>query len=278
MKLSKQLAKIGILLGLAVSFVGIQPACAQNSAIAPATSVTETVVPATSHTIADTRPSIIVVNFESGTVSAKVTDKHGFSAFLAAMRGESDNVRYDPADLGAGIADMIVEKLLNDGGFRLLERKQIDATVREQGIASGTVTVSTTPLDSLARKASMLGARYMITGSVTKFGFENHQVGGLFSTMATFGMVSVRQHKTEVTLSARVIDMTTGEIVAAIQGNGISHKGGGVTLLGMDSNGAGGGSAENRDFKETAIGEATARAVQDLVEKLEAKRSLLAMR
>ena len=256
MKLSTKLAKIGILLGLAVSFVGIQPASGQD----------------------DTRPSIVVINFESGTVSAKVTDKRGFSAFLAAMRGESDNVRYDPADLGAGIADMIVEKLLNDGGFRLLERKQIDATVREQGIASGTVTVSTTRLDSLATKASMIGARYMITGSVTKFGFENHQVGGMFASVATFGMLSVRQHKTEVTLSARVIDMETGEIVAAIQGNGISHKGGGVSLFGMNSNGAGAGSSENTDFKETAIGEATERAVRDLVEKLEAKRSLLAMR
>ena len=47
-----------------------------------------------------------------------------------------------------------------------------------------------------------------------------------------------------------------------------------VTLAGKVRN----GSAENRDFKETAIGEATALAVQDLVEKLEAKRSLLAMR
>src|SRR5205809_80658 len=88
MKLSTQLAKIALLLGLVVSFVGIQPASAQDSATTSATSVAESVVPATSRAIADTRPSIVVINFESGTVSAKVTDKRGFSAFLAAMRGQ----------------------------------------------------------------------------------------------------------------------------------------------------------------------------------------------
>jgi curli biogenesis system outer membrane secretion channel CsgG len=266
MKSSIQLATIGISLGLSVLFLGARPASAQDAAITTATVVAGRETPIPARPVADVRPSIVVINFESGTVSAKVTDKHGFSAFLAAMRGESDNVRYDPADLGAGIADMIVERLLNDGGFRLLERKQMDATVREQG------------LDSLATKASMVGARYMLTGSVTKFGFESHQVGGFLASVATFGALSVRRHKTEVTLTARIIDVTTGEIVAAIQADGVSNKGGGVNFMGMDSNGAAGGSAENRDFKETAIGEATERAVKDLVEKLAAKRSMLAMR
>ena len=264
MKLSTKLERIAIAVSVAAGAIGINSASAQDSAVSPAITAAaiETAIPARS--VTDIRPSIVVINFESGTVSAKVTDKHGFSAFLAAMRGESNNVHYDPADLGAGIADMIVEKLLNDGGFRLLERKQMDATVREQS------------MDSISRKASMMGARYMLTGSVTKFGFESHQVGGIFASVATFGALSVKRHKTEVTLSARIIDVTTGEIVAAIQADGVSNKGGGVSFLGMDSNGAAGGSAENRDFKETAIGEATERAVQDLVEKLEAKRSLLA--
>jgi curli biogenesis system outer membrane secretion channel CsgG len=226
----------------------------------------------------DTRPTLVVMNFESGTVAAKVKDKHGFSAFLAAMRGERDNEHYDPADLGAGIADMLVEKLLETGQFRLMERKQLDATVREQGIGTGTVASSTPAEIGAAARAAMTGARYMVTGSVTKFGFEEHQVGGLATSMATFGMLSVKRHTTEVKLTARVVDVATGEIVASFDGEGISNKGGGVSVMGIGAHGGGGGGAQNSNFKETAIGEATERAVQNLSEKLQAKRQQLAIR
>jgi curli biogenesis system outer membrane secretion channel CsgG len=235
-------------------------------------------VAANAQAATDGRPSIVVMNFESGTVSAKVKDKHGFSAFLAAMRGENNNEHYDPADLGAGIADMLVEKILNTGEFRLLERKQLDATVREQAITAGTPIAAAVSSTDPVMRASVLGARYMITGSVTKFGFEEHQVGGFAASMATFGMLSVKRHKTEVTLTARVIDVATGEIVASFDGEGQSDKGGGISVMGIGSNGGGGGGAENKNFKESAIGEATERAVQNLTEKLQAKRAMLASR
>ena len=226
----------------------------------------------------DSRPAIVVMNFESGTVAAKVKDKHGFSAFLAAMRGENNNEHYDPSELGVGIADMLVEKILNTGEFRLLERKQLDATVREQAIVAGSVIPAAASSTEPIARASVLGARYMITGSVTKFGFEQHEVGGFATAVATFGMLKVKRHKTEVKLTARVIDVATGEIVAAFDGEGESDKGGGISVLGMGSGGGGGGSAENKNFKETAIGEATERAVQSLTEKLQAKRTMLAAR
>lgn len=232
------------------------------------------VLTAQTPTAVDARPTLVVMNFESGTVAAKVKDKHGFSAFLAAMRGEGDNERYDPAELGAGIADLLVEKLLETGQFRLMERKQFDATVREQGIVTGTAASSTPAEIGAAARGAMMGARYMVTGSVTKFGFEEHQIGGFAASVATFGMLRVKRHKTEVKLTARVVDLATGEIVASFDGEGISNKGGGISLMGIGSRIGGGGGAKNSDFKGTAIGEATERAVQNLSEKLEEKRQL----
>src|SRR5438132_1203653 len=88
MKLSPQLAKIALLLGLVVSFVGIQPASAQDSAVSPAAVVISNEPITAARPVADTRPLIVIMNFESGTVAAKVKDKHGFSAFMAAMRGD----------------------------------------------------------------------------------------------------------------------------------------------------------------------------------------------
>ncbi|MDQ6718704.1 MAG: CsgG/HfaB family protein [Gemmatimonadota bacterium] len=115
------------------------PAKAQYPADVASATPASAVSQPLNRTAADPRPSLVVMNFESGTVAAKVKDKHGFSAFLAAMRGERDNEHYDPAELGAGIADMLVEKILNTGEFRLLERKQIEAAVREQMIAAGVI-------------------------------------------------------------------------------------------------------------------------------------------
>jgi curli biogenesis system outer membrane secretion channel CsgG len=85
------------------------------------------------------RPSLVVQGFESGTVSAQVQDRRGFAAIVAAMHG-GHNETYDPSQLGTGIADMLVEKLLDAGQFRLLERKPVDTPTNAQYIVAGSVT------------------------------------------------------------------------------------------------------------------------------------------
>jgi curli biogenesis system outer membrane secretion channel CsgG len=188
------------------------------------------------------------MGFESGTVSAQVQDKRGFAAIVASIHGNGVSEQYDPAQLGVGIADMLVGKLLESGQFRLLDR----STAQSSG-----------------------EAKYIVTGSVTKFGFEEHNVGGVFATMATFGLLSYKQHKTEVTLTARVIDAATGEIIASVSGEGVSNKGGGLRLGGVGAGGGGGADISNSSFRATAIGQATGRAVNDLAAKILEKRAAL---
>lgn len=187
------------------------------------------------------KPAIMVMGFESGTVTAQVRDKRGLGSILAGMGGGREGENYEPSQLGVGIADMLVEKLLATGQFRLLER-----TAAEPG----------------------KGAQFIVTGSVTKFGFEEHNYGGLAASVATMGLLNYKQHKTEVTLTARVINAATGEIVASVNGEGISKKGGGLRVAGIGSNGFGGGDVSASNFRATAIGEATERAVSDLAGKL----------
>src|SRR5687768_2601824 len=91
------------------------------------------------------QPTLMVMSFESGTVSAQVRDKRGFMSILSGIRrGKLES--YDPSQLGIGIADMLIEKLLASGQFRLIERNP-------------TVAGS---------------AQFIVTGSVTRFGFEEH--------------------------------------------------------------------------------------------------------
>jgi curli biogenesis system outer membrane secretion channel CsgG len=190
-------------------------------------------------------PTLMVMGFESGTVSAQVRDKRGFMSIVGSM-GRGAREDYDPSQLGVGIADMLIEKLLATGQFRLIERKP-------------TVAGS--------------GAQFIVTGSVTRFGFEERNVGGLVATVATMGMVGYKQHRTEVALTARVINAATGEIVASMSADGASGKGGGLRVFGLGSNGAGGGDISSSNFHATAIGQATGRAVANLAKKIVEQKS-----
>ncbi len=240
------------------------PAVISNGTATPAPALGPTIVPRAERT------ALMVMNFESGTVSAHVKDKRGLSAILAAMRGDNTNEHYDPAQLGTGIADMLVDKLLETGQFRLMERKALESVISEQKINAGAVV---TPEVAVASNASVLGAQYMVTGSVTKFGFEEHNIGGFAANMATMGMLGYRKHRTEVKLTARVVNTATGEIIASVNAEGVSNKGGGLRIFGMGANGGGGGGSDKKNFKESAIGHATERAVNHFVEKLVAKRA-----
>lgn len=186
------------------------------------------------------KPALVVMGFESGTVSAQVQDKRGFAALVAAMHG-GNNETYDPSQLGIGISDMLVEKLLESGEFRLLDRGLADAAK---------------------------SARYVVTGSVTRFGFEERNVGGFAATMATMGLLSYKQHRTQVILTARVINAATGEIVASFSAEGVSNKGGGLRLAGIGANGGGGADVSSANFRSTAIGQATGRAVNNLAARI----------
>jgi curli biogenesis system outer membrane secretion channel CsgG len=220
-----------------------QEALAQESSTAPAAMQAG---PAIAEPIAAKHevPAIMVMGFESGTVSAQVSGKRG----LMSMRGrmQYDGESYEPSQLGIGIADMLVEQLLATGQFRIIER---NAT------AAGS------------------SAQFIVTGSVTRFGFEERNVGGLLANVATMGMVGYKQHKTEVALTARVINAKTGEIVASMSADGASGKGGGLRVFGMGSNGLGGGDISSSNFRATAIGQATGRAVANLARKLVEQKS-----
>ena len=213
--------------------------------LAVASGVVPSVAPA-SHAAHSERPTLMVLGFESGTVSAQVKDRRAFQSILFAMHGDRNNESYDPSQLGIGIADMLIEKLLATGQFRLIERKPVD---------------------------SRSGAQFVVTGSVTRFGFEERNVGGIFASVATMGLLSYKQHKTEVALTARIINAATGEIVASVTSDGASGKGGGLRVFGMGSNGMGGADVSSSNFRSTAIGQATERAVSELAAKILEKRA-----
>ncbi len=191
------------------------------------------------------RPLVAVTDFDYGTVGY-----HWWGDY----------------DIGKGVADQIMDQLLEDGSFRVIERKKLDTVLAEQDFAhSDRADPSAAKLSKLGK---VLGVKYIITGSITKFGGEQNDKGGSLKGIH----VGLGKNKTEVTLTARMIDTTTGEVLLSAKGNGVSKKGGGLSF---GKSGLGNFGKSTSDFKESAIGEAQEAACAELVKSIVAKKDRL---
>ncbi len=170
-------------------------------------------------------------------------------------------------DVGKGISDMLVTYLVKDGTYSVIERKALDKILAEQNFSNSDRANPT----SAARIGKMLGVDAIIVGSVTEFGGENKntKVGGAGGRFGGFGVGGFghKSSKATVGIDARIVDTTTGEILAVATGKGESKRestsllGGGGSWRGF---GAGGVDFGSSDFQQTIIGEATKAAVEQM--------------
>ncbi len=183
-------------------------------------------------------------------------------------------------DVGKGVADLIVDELVNDGSYRIIERKRLDAILAEQNFSNSDRADPSAAAVSKVGKA--LGVKYLIVGSITKFGTEKKdtKVGGGGWGGGGFGLgkVGTSKGKANVALAVRIIDTTTGEIMASAKGAGESSRSG--LLLGGGGGkwgGAGVGEIDmgSSEYRDTILGEATEAAVKDVTAKLVAAKSRL---
>ena len=174
--------------------------------------------------------------------------------------------------VGVGIADLLAERLLAVGLFRLVERRELGALDGERRLGqSGTDSAEAATL----RRARLMGARYLIAGSVVQFGTDASHVAAGGGLRGVFGGFIFRRRLTRVALLARVVDVETGEIIAVVRGIGDSRKGGSLTLGGLGG-GAGGIATVGSDaWRNSALGEATERAVAQLGERLGEQRAIM---
>lgn len=201
---------------------------------------------------------VAVMNFDYATVSSSV----------AQIFGSSNT------DVGKGIADMLVDRLVNDGTYSVIERKALDKLIAEQNFSNS----DRADPSSAAKIGKLLGVSAIIIGSVTQFGRDdkNTNIGGaaIGGITGRFGIggFGKREAKAVVQITARMVDVNTGEILASAPGSGESTRGG-TTLLGAggSSGGAGAGAYDmsSKNFAATILGEATNKAVTEVAMKLE---------
>lgn len=175
-------------------------------------------------------------------------------------------------DVGRGISDLLIDRLLNKGTYRLIERRDIGKIVSEQNFSNS----DRADPSSAAKIGKLLGVDSVIIGDITQFGRDDKNTGiagGALSRWDKFGAgrVGLKSSKAVVGITARLIDVNTGEILASESGKGQSKRSG-TSLAGDGGNwGSGGGGGidmGSSNFSATIIGEAVGEAVSELAEKL----------
>jgi curli biogenesis system outer membrane secretion channel CsgG len=210
---------------------------------------------------AQQRKRVAVMNFDYATVYSNV----------AAIFGSNQ-------DIGKGIADILVDKLVNDGVYSVIERKQLDKILAEQNFSNS----DRADPASAAKIARILGVDAIIVGSITQFGRDDKStsVGGAGSKLGSYGLGGIKASKSTAvcTITARMIDTSTAEILASVQGHGEESRSG-AGILGGGGNWAGGGGGgldmRSSNFGATILGAAVNKATSDVAHGLDQKAASL---
>jgi curli biogenesis system outer membrane secretion channel CsgG len=181
-------------------------------------------------------------------------------------------------DVGRGISDLIIDRLINDGTYRVIERRDLDKLLQEQNFSNSDRADAATA----AKIGRLLGVDTIITGDITQFGRDDRNIGGggSFGRWDKYGVgnVGVRKAKAVVGITARMVDVNTGEILASVTGRGESTRSG-TNLLGAGGGYANGGSGQldmsSSNFSQTILGEAVKGAVTQVSSQLEQNASRL---
>jgi curli biogenesis system outer membrane secretion channel CsgG len=214
---------------------------------------------------AQQKKRVAVLDFEYGTVRSSA----------AAIFGTN-------RDVGRGVADLIVEKLVQSGAYSVIERKALEKILAEQNFAQSDRADSSTAV----RLGRVLGVDAIIIGSITQFGRDDKSTGigggALSRVTGRFGVGGVKrtESKAVVEISARMLDTETAVVLATAKGLGESTRTG-TNLLGAGAGSVvGGGTVDmtSKNFAATILGEAVNQSVTQLSQQLVAGAARLPTR
>jgi curli biogenesis system outer membrane secretion channel CsgG len=143
-------------------------------------------------------------------------------------------------NIGKQAADILSARLTNSGQFLMLERDDLDKVKSEQALNGET--------------SSIVGADYLIVGSISEFGRKTTSETGIFSRN--------KIQQAMATVNVRLIDTTTGQIVFSEEGSGEARAEANTTF------GVGERAAFDSTLNDKAISAAISQVVSDLMENL----------
>jgi curli biogenesis system outer membrane secretion channel CsgG len=185
---------------------------------------------------------IAVLNFESPNVGPDAP-----AGFFGA----------DAEEVGRGVSALLIEKLLKDGKYTVIDRSTLEEALKQQ---SENDRKETDAYAMAARVGRLLGLDAMIIGAITRYAVDDKKgSGGVVSS----GM-HTRKSKAFVEITARVFNVSTAEVMAEFKGKGESEQPGVVTTMQSKGHAQKAVQMLGSEFAESLFPEATRHAVEQI--------------
>lgn len=120
-----------------------------------------------------------------------------------------------PAEFARGLTEMLTTVLVGTNRFAVLERSAMSQIDQEQALGQTRTTKETA-----VQLGAMLGAQALITGDITAFTYNKSSIGGSVTNLVRGLSAAAERVTAEVTIDLRVIDATSGQILASAKGQG----------------------------------------------------------
>lgn len=120
-----------------------------------------------------------------------------------------------PAEFARGLTEMLTTILVATNRFAVLERAAMQQIEQEQAIGQTKTTKETA-----AQQGAMLGAQALITGDITAFTFNKSSIGGSVTNLVKGLTAAAERVSAEVVIDLRLIDATSGQVLASAKGRG----------------------------------------------------------
>ncbi|MGI4757607.1 MAG: CsgG/HfaB family protein [Janthinobacterium lividum] len=163
-------------------------------------------------------------------------------------------------DLGLTLSNLMVNEIAGAGKVQVVERSALDRVLKEQNLSNSDRLDNTTA----ARIGKIVGVDAILIGSVTQFvGSSKETAGSKVWALANRGSGDQphrMQTKVSVVLSARLIDVNTGVVIANAQGEGAAEN------LELQVNSG----ANNQQMGSPVLNEATLKAIRSTAALLNA--------
>lgn len=123
-----------------------------------------------------------------------------------------------------GLAAMLTDILSRDGRFVVVERQALSSLQTEQQLGQG----GSTTAETSAQPSRLIGAALLVKGAVTKFnpnaGGVGLRIGGMPSGSKLGLGGGVGSRKTTLSVSLRLIDTTTGQVISTVNADGAASS------------------------------------------------------
>jgi curli biogenesis system outer membrane secretion channel CsgG len=202
---------------------------------------------------------LLTVSAEDQPVGAKPLP----TLFVAPLDGDTSQIMgWQPA-LGEGLAEMLITELTRLGKFQVLESTALN-DLKEEIKLGDTGYVND---QERVEKGGWAGADFMFRGKVTRFGSNQKGIGLGGFVPGSFGNLGLKLTTSDVRIDWRLVDTFNRKVIQA--GSATEAQKGAGFDIGTSVNGRGGNIGfENKEFMNSALGKATAKAVSNIVQQL----------